>query len=335
MRMRFVSYGLGYIGRTIAKIAIDRGLEMVGGIDKDPRLIGKDLETVIGAEVAPSIRVSASPEEILRETTPDIVFHATGSFLDKVFNEIMLSVDAGARVVSTCETLCYPYYRYPRLAEEIDEAAKAKGVNVLGTGINPGFIMDLLPAVMTTCVMKLEKLSVVRCLDASKRRQSFQKKIGLGLTLDEFKSKLASGEITSHVGLSESVLLISSMLSLGIEEVREEQTPILAEEEIRLSSTAIGKERVRGVVAVGAGSKQGKELIRLEFVALVGIQGQEYEEIRIEGAPSVTWRSSGTAGDLATGAVVVNTALHLPNVRAGLLTMKDLTQTTYLLASIS
>lgn len=328
-KIRFVSYGLGYIGRLIAKIAIDRDLEMVGGIDIDPRLVGHDLAKVVGSEVACGLRVSADPAETLGQTKPDIVFHATGSFLDKVLDEIVLSVYSGARVVSTCETLCYPYYRYPRLAEEIDRVAKAKGVNVLGAGVNPGFVMDLLPAVMTTCVAKLERLSVVRCVEASKRRESFQRKIGLGLTLDEFKSKLTRGEITSHVGLSESVLLISSMLGLNVEEVKEEQTPVLAEEEIKLPSTVIGRKRVRGVITFGVGSRQGNELIRLEFIALAGIQGQEYEEIRIDGTPSVIWRSSGITGDLATGAVVVNMAHHLFSARSGLLTIKDLTQATY------
>lgn len=153
-KIRFVSYGLGYIGRLIAKVALDKGLEMIGGIDVDPKLAGTDLSTLVGSDAAAGLRVSTDPEKTLSETAPDIVFHATGSFLDRVFDEIMLGVNAGARVVSTCETLCYPYYRYPELAEEIDRASKSKGVNVLGTGINPGFVMDTLPAVITTCIIK-------------------------------------------------------------------------------------------------------------------------------------------------------------------------------------
>ena len=50
----------------------------------------------------------------------------------------------GSCVVSTCEELAYPFRKYPELAAKLDAEAKDGGVALIGTGINPGFVMDKL-----------------------------------------------------------------------------------------------------------------------------------------------------------------------------------------------
>lgn len=327
MGIRVVVYGLGPIGQLIAKVALARGLEIVGAVDIDPSKVGKDLGELIGIGRELGIKVSGNADSVLKESKPDVVLHATGTWLDKVYGQLVKAIDAGADVVSTCETLAYPWYRYPELARLVDSYAREKGVTVIGVGVNPGFALDALPSLLTVVSSRLDGIRAIRSLDASKRRYSFQKKIGLGLEPGEFRSMLERGEITAHVGFAESTLLIAEILGLRLDEVREGQEPIIADKYYETQYFKVKEGTVRGVRGFGSGIINGREVIRVELVACVGCE--EYEEVRLIGEPEVTWRSTGTPGDLSTAAVAVNTATRIGDVRPGLVTLKDLLNYAY------
>jgi len=270
---------------------------------------------------------SSDADKVLRDSNPDVVLHSTGSFFDKVYPQIMRAVRVGADVVSTCETLAWPWYRYPDLAELVDNYARNYGSTVLGAGVNPGFVFDVLPAVLSTTLTRLEKITVTRSLDASKRRYSFQKKIGLGMTPTQFREALGRGEITAHVGFAESVLLMASMMGLRLDRVEEGQEAIIADRHYETQYFRIEEGQVRGVVGHGSGFIGDKEVIRVELRACV--ECEDFEEVRLMGEPSITWRSTGTSGDPATAAVIVNLAPRVLNARPGLVTLKDLVNYSY------
>ncbi len=327
MSLRVLVYGVGPIGALIARYALKKGYEITGAVDIDPNKIGKDLGDVIGLNEKLGVIVQGNPEEAFKPVKPDIVLHATTSWLDKALPQITLSVKMGANVISTCETLSYPYYRYPWLAELLDNYAKRHEVTVLGTGINPGFLLDTLPAVLSLPHVQVEHISAIRIIDASKRRRSFQKKIGLGLTIEEFNEKISKGEITAHVGFAESVLLISEILGLKITRVEEKQEPVVSEDELRTQYFEIKPGTVRGVKGMGIGYTGDREIIKIEFHAIVG--SEEYEEITIEGEPTIKWRSTGTPGDPGTAAVIVNMAPRVVEASSGLKTMADFVKASY------
>ncbi|MCF8885596.1 MAG: dihydrodipicolinate reductase [Nitrososphaerota archaeon] len=305
--IKFAVYGLGPIGSLIVKYGLERSwMELVAAFDIDPLKVGRDVGEVVGLDEKVGVIVEKNVKEVLDKTRPDIVLHATGSYLDKIYTQILDAVKVGADIISTCETLSYPYYRYPEISKKLDEEAKKNSSTILGTGINPGFLLDLLPAVMTTPCLKVEKIIARRIIDASKRRESFRKKIGLGLDKKMFDEKIKSGEITAHVGYAESVCLISHALRLKLDSVKEYQEAIIAEKEIELGGIKINSGKVRGVRGFGIGLKNGEEIVKIEFTAAVGIE-EEFEEIIIEGLPKLVWRNlNGTPGDTATVAVVLN-----------------------------
>lgn len=322
--VRFVSYGLGPIGALIASVALTKhDYELAGAIDISPSIVGKDVGQVLGLDKVMGIKVEADAEAVLKKAKPDVVFHATGSYLDKVYDQILLSITHRADVISTCETLAYPYYRYPGLAAKLDEKAKEYGVSVVGLGINPGFLMDILPSLLTAPCVRISKIEVTRSLDASKRRKSFQKKIGLGLSKDEFRKKLLSGDITCHVGFSESILLMASIIGVKLQDVTETTEPILAKERVIIDDLQIDESCVKGIIGYGVGYLNGSEFIVLKLIAAVG--EQEYEETKIHGEPELTWRCvTGTPGDIATAAIVVNSVRRVTEAKPGLLTAKDI-----------
>ncbi|MCG2864760.1 MAG: dihydrodipicolinate reductase [Vulcanisaeta sp.] len=327
MTIRAVVYGVGPIGQLIARVALEKGFDVVGAIDIDPQKVGKDLGEVLGLDKTLGIKVESDADKVLRDSNPDVVLHSTGSFFDKVYPQIMRAVRVGADVVSTCETLAWPWYRYPDLAELVDNYARNYGSTVLGAGVNPGFVFDVLPAVLSTTLTRLEKITVTRSLDASKRRYSFQKKIGLGMTPTQFREALGRGEITAHVGFAESVLLMASMMGLRLDRVEEGQEAIIADRHYETQYFRIEEGQVRGVVGHGSGFIGDKEVIRVELRACV--ECEDFEEVRLMGEPSITWRSTGTSGDPATAAVIVNLAPRVLNARPGLVTLKDLVNYSY------
>jgi len=325
---RAVVYGLGPIGQLIAKVALERGIELVGAIDIDPSKVGRDVGELIGLKSSIGVRVEGDADKVLNETKPDVVLHSTGTWLDKVYPQLVKAIRVGADVVSTCETLAWPWYRYPELAELLDNYAKAHGSTVLGAGVNPGFALDVLPAVLTVTLTRLSRVRVVRSLDASRRRYSFQRKIGLGMSLSQFKEALAKGEITAHVGFAESVLLMASMMGIRLDRVEEGQEAIVADRHYETQYFKVEEGQVRGVVGHGSGFVGSNEVIRVELRACIACE--DYEEVTLEGEPTVTWRSSGTPGDPATAAVVVNLAKRIIDAKPGLITLKDLVNYSYM-----
>lgn len=317
--MRLGIYGFGAIGRLAARLALDRGYEIVAVVDIDKRIVGKDVGELLGIGDL-GVKVSTDVGEL---ADADVVFHATGSYLDKVFDQIVSVLRMGVSVVSTCETLSYPYYRYPVLALKLDEIARAYGSVVIGTGINPGFLLDTLVAVLAASTPYVRRVRATRSLDAAKRREPFRKKIGVGEDPKVVEERLARGEITGHVGYAESVYLIAHAGDLNLTKVVEWQGVVPAESDIESSGIKVEKGRNRGARGYGAGFVGDREVIRVEFEAYVG--APEFEEVEIESKDfTIKWRSTGTPGDIGTVSVALNVAEKVPYMIPGLRLMTDL-----------
>ncbi|MEM0053971.1 MAG: dihydrodipicolinate reductase [Nitrososphaeria archaeon] len=325
MPVNVAVYGLGPIGSLIAKKVLEKkDLSLVAAFDVAPEKVGKDLGDVLqlGNRVGLVVEHDINSETVLKNNNVDIVLHSTSTYLDRIYPQIVRCIKSTADVISTSETLCNPWYRYPELATLIDEMAKKYCVTVLGTGVNPGFIFDTLPATLTSVCTKIEKIHAVRSLDASKRRFSFQKKYGLSLSVDQFNELMNKGQITAHVGYAESIDMLASALGIKLDKIIEGQEPLIASKPLKTDYFNISIGQVSGIHGYGIGYLNNKEFIKIELFAEVG--REEYEEIRIEGEPSLTWRSNGTSGDIATAAMVINMIPKVLNAKPGLIRMLDI-----------
>jgi len=325
-KVRVMLYGVGAVGSLIAKFLLEKdGIEIVGAVDNAKSKVGKDLGEVLNIEKKLGITISKSVEEALDETKADIAIHATSSFLKDTYPQIASIIIHGVDVVSTCEELTYPYISEPKLAERLDTLAKRHDATVLGTGINPGFLMDTLVITLTTVCQKIDKITAVRIMDAGKRRLPFQKKIGAGLTNDEFKAKIANGEITGHVGLEQSIAMIAKAVGWRLEKIEVTPVePVVAKEAVASSVIKVKPGNVAGLRQKAMGIMEKREAIVLDFQAYLGAK-EEYDAIRIEGVPNVNQKIQPCVhGDMGTVAVIVNSIQKVLQAPAGLLTMKDL-----------
>jgi len=323
-KIRAIQYGIGPIGVSIVKLLREKqSVEIVGAIDTDPAKVGKDLGEVAGASDAPwGVKISDNAEEVLGQAA-DIVMHTTSSSLAKVTDQLIACLRAGSCVVSTCEELSYPYRTHPELAAQLDKEAKDWGVALVGTGVNPGFVMDKLVITLAAVSQRIEHAKALRIVDASKRRLPLQKKIGAGLSLEEFRSKVQEGVI-KHVGLPESVAMVAESLGLPVDEITETIEPKVASERVQTEYLTVEAGQAAGVHQIARGLSGGKELVYLELQMYVGAKDPA-DTVTLTGHPNISLTiPGGSHGDIATASVAVNSIPAILDAPAGLRTSRDL-----------
>jgi hypothetical protein len=322
-----IQIGLGPMGKIIAELMLKRkNINLKAVIDIDPILYGKSLNEILNIEQGLYINVDSNIDKVLSEQSVDVVFIATSSSLENVAPIIKKAIRNGSNVISLCEELSYPFQKYPKISEELDKLAKSKDLTIVGTGINPGYLMDLLPIIITAPCQIIESIKVIRMMNSTKRREPFQRKIGTGLTPNEFHKKISNKEISGHVGLTESINMICSAIGFEYDELIEfPALEIIAEHEFTTSyGEIVPKDNVCGLRSKAIAKFGGKEIIELDFIAFAE-DHEEYDEIIIKGTPPIHQKIiGGVHGDLGTAAIVVNIIPNVVKAKAGLLTMKDL-----------
>jgi hypothetical protein len=322
-KIRVIQYGLGPIGSAVARHVVERaGLELVGGVDIAPDKVGQDVGKVIGLGRPLGFVVAEKLDQVLAQTEVDVALHTTSSYFDLFKGQILEILEAGLDIVSTAEELSFPWLAHPEQAAEIDAAAKKAGKTVLGTGVNPGFIMDSLPLKMTAICQRVDRIDVTRSMNASLRRGPFQAKIGSGMTVEAFKAKMAKGRM-GHVGLPESVGMVFDTLGKKLVRYESEVEPVVAEQMIKTDYFEVKPGQVRGLKQVARGYTQEGEFMTLTFIAALDAK-EDGDTIQITGKPNLEVKLKGTNGDIATVAIAVNAIRRVHKAAPGLMTMRDL-----------
>jgi hypothetical protein len=322
--IKVVHFGLGPIGVAVVRqIAGRKGFRIAGGIDIDPALAGRDLGDV--AELGRSLRVKVSAEarKAIKAAKPDVVVLCTSSSLKQVMPQVEEILKLRVPIVSTTEELAYPTKGNMKYARAIHQLATKSKVAVLGTGVNPGFLMDALPIALTGVCERVDAIHVNRVQDARVRRLPFQQKIGAGLTREQFQRKVDDASVR-HVGLAESVSMIADALGWKLDRITDEIQPKMATETVASEYLAVDPGYVCGIVQDGIGYRDGKPVIRLHMEAYLGAP-ESFDSVDIMGSPALKMKiAGGVHGDIATASMVVNSLPKILEVRPGLHTMRDM-----------
>jgi len=316
-----VVMGLGHVGREICRAALAfEEVELLGAVDPGQGLSGTPLSELLGQPSA--LRVSGSLAAAAGKHRSAVVLQATGSRLEEVADELLELLRQGHPVVSTCEELSFPYLRHPALAERIDRAAERSGVAVLGTGVNPGFVLDRLVATVGQAVGAVRHVHATRSIDAGERTADFQRRVGAGLTDEEFAAQ-AEKEAVGQVGLVESAALCALGLGMDCDDFEEELVPLIAEEDHPGSPVPVARGRVAGIHQTCVGLSSEQELVRLELTLAVGVAS--VDRMVLDAGTRLTVEIPGGLGaDSATAHLVVHAAPRLTQATPGLLTVLDL-----------
>jgi len=310
-------YGIGPIGAEIARLLLTKPwVKLVAAVDIDPNKIGKDVGEVIGLDREVGVKVTGD-----LSAKADVVCHSTGSRLRDVSAQLKDLLSRGCHVVSTCEELSFPLDAAIR--EDLQQVARANNVTLLGTGVNPGFVMDKLPLTVTSVCQRVDEVQIIRIQNASTRREPLQRKVGAGMTTDEFRAAVDAGKI-KHMGLRESLMMVGNGLGVEFESVSDEKIePIVAPREIVTQYLKVAPGQVAGVHQVIYG--KGRINVSLELRMYVGAEDVAADRVIVKGVPDVEMEiKGGVHGDRATAAMVVNSIPRVVVARPGVLTMDDI-----------
>ncbi len=323
MPIKVALMGLGAIGRGIARCALQKSeLEIVAATDLDPSRVGRKLSEVLDAP-APDVIVGKDAATEMKKAQGGVLLHATGSRLSDVEGELAQALTAGLSVVSTCEELSYPWLRHPEIAERLDKLAQKRKLALLGTGVNPGFVMDRLPATLGAVCGRVDRVRVVRVVDSRTRRKQLQIKTGAGMNEQEFDGGVEDGTI-GHVGLMESAALAALGVGLEVDEVDESIDPVEADEDMQGEGFRVPRGGIVGIKQVARAFHDGKEVANLDLTIALGAP-QPRDEIELEGEPGIrVLIPGGTQGDKATAWTVVHAAPLVHGSEPGLISVLDL-----------
>ena len=322
--IRVIHFGLGPIGAAVVRqVAARKGFKIVGAVDIDPAKAGRDLGEVTGLGRTLKVKVSSDARKAIKAAKPDVAVLCTNSSLKKVLPQIETILQLKVPIVSTTEELAYPTKVNMRYARAIHAAAKKYKVAVLGTGVNPGFVMDALPIMLTGVCERVDAVRVDRIQDARIRRLPFQQKIGAGLTREQFQKKVDEASVR-HVGLAESVSMIADALGWKLDRITDEIEPKIAAEGVSSEFLAVEAGFVCGIVQDGIGYRDGKAVITLHMEAYLGAP-ESFDAVEITGSPALKMKlAGGVHGDIATASITVNSIPKILEVAPGLHTMRDM-----------
>lgn len=327
--IRVVQWGLGAMGSGMARLVLTKpGLRLVGAID--PRHAGRPLSDVLGvdATTCPDLVVRDDPATLLDPAAVDCVLIATTSWVADQAADLRTILGAGINAVSIAEEMAAPEAQHPDLAAELDELARAHGVTLLGTGVNPGLSMDTLVVALTAGCHEVTAIEASRVNDLSPYGPTVMRTQGVGLTPQQFAAGVADGSVDGHIGFPESARLISDAVGLGIDRIEQRREPIV-------STVRRVTEHVVVEPGMVAGCKQTLIGYRGEEAVLTLVHPQQVlpelegegtgDSITIHGVPEISMRITPEyAGGLATQAVAVNAVPRVVAASPGLKNMLDL-----------
>jgi len=329
--VKIIIWGFGAMGSGMADMLLTKkGVDIVGAVGGTNSKVGKSMYDFLSTPRGdrPDLIIGKA-EDVIKEGAADLVLVCTDSFTKNVFPKLKLCMEQKINCITCAEEMAYPQAQSPELAKELDEIAKANGVTLLGTGINPGLIMDLLVVIMTGCCRSVDHILSKRVNSLSPFGPTVMEEQGIGITKEVFLDGVETGKLSGHVGFPESSQMIADALGLKIDKLEQSMAPIMTDVD-RKSPYGFAKAgNVAGCsMEATAYDADGKEIIKMEHPQQiepeqVGIQTGDY--VIIKGDPDINLvNSPEVPGGIGTIAMCVNMIPHVINAKPGLYTMIDL-----------
>ncbi len=327
-QIRVLQWGLGAMGSGMARLALKKsGLKIVAAVDGYEGYNGKDLGEILGVDKT-GIIVTNNPESVLDKEKVDVVVIATTSWTEKQMPDLRKILKAGINCISIAEEMSTPEAQNPELAKELDELAKANGVSILGTGVNPGYVLDLMVVMLTGGCHEVERIEASRVNDLSPYGPTVMETQGVGTSPEAFRAGVEAGTIVGHVGFPESIRMISDAIGLGVDRIEEIREPIVSTVRRETPHVVVEPGMVAGCAHIGIGYRGDKEVIRLIHPQQVHpqLEGQDTGDyINIYGTPEVHMAITPEyAGGIATQGIAVNMIPHVFAATPGLKRMIDM-----------
>ncbi|MBZ9635700.1 2,4-diaminopentanoate dehydrogenase [Clostridium sp. FP1] len=326
--IKVIIWGLGEMGTGIGKMILTKvGIEIVGALDKAPSKLGKDLGQILNTKNM-GIIVSDDAETLIKETKADIVILTTNSFVKSEYPAIKTIVKNGKNCITIAEEMTYPFAVEKELSKEMDRIAKENNVTILGTGVNPGFVLDTLIITLSSSCRNVASIRAERINDLSPYGPTIMRTQGVGLTIEEFEAGIENGSIVGHIGFAQSIPMISKALGLEYDEITQTLEPIVSNTHRETLCVKVKPGMVAGCDHRAIATKNGKQIITLEHLLQIhpeceAVETGDYIYIKGDADLHLSIKPE-TPGGIGTIAIAVNMIPQVIASRAGLKTMMDL-----------
>lgn len=340
-KVRVVQFGTGKMAVYTMRYVLEKGGEVVGAIDLNPNVIGKDIGTIIGKEEL-GIKVTSldDAEETLRKLKPDIAIVTTMSLIKDVKDALMLCAKLGINAITTCEEAFFPENSNPNVTEELDEMAKKTGCTITGSGYQDIYWGQLITSIAAS-TQKITKIKGSSSYNVEDYGIALAKAHGAGLTLEEFDKQVASVDkitpeerkkiIDSGEYLPSYMWNVNGWLcsKLGLTIISQTQVTVPTTYKEDIYSETLG-ETVKAGNATGMSAivtTQTKEGITIESECIGKVYSkEEYDknEWTIYGEPDTTITVAKPSTVELTCATIVNRIPDVINAPAGYVTTEKM-----------
>lgn len=329
-KVKVIIWGLGAMGKGMAEMLLDKtGIEITGAVGRGDKLGRSMFDFLDKGNPYDHDVIIGTPEAVITEKAADVVLLCTDSYTRDAFPRIKFILEQKINVISTAEEMAYPKAQEPELTAELNRIAKANGVSVLGTGINPGLIMDLLVVCLTGACVSVDSVEAKRVNNLSPFGPVVMHEQGVGITMAEYEERSRAGKLAGHVGFSESVKMIADALGWELsEKVGQSMSPIISKVDRKAPYAEVLAGNMAGVDMRGQGKVGG--VVKINMIhpqqvepQLEGVNTGDY--IKIKGVPDINMSiTPEVPGGIGTIAMCVNMIPHIINAKPGLRTMLDL-----------
>lgn len=347
-KVRVVQYGTGKMAVYTMRYVFEKGGEVVGAVDVNPNIIGKDIGQIMGTDdIGVKVTAAQNAEEMLKQVKPDIVIIETMSLLNDIKDAFMLCAKLGINAISTCEEAFFPFNSNPTLTDEIDKLAKENGCTITGSGYQDVYWGELISAIAGS-TQKIVKIKGSSSYNVEDYGIALAQAHGAGLTLEEFDKEIASIDRMSDEErqriINDGEYLPSYMWNvngwlcskLGLTPINQTQkcVPQTYKEDIDSSTLGMTVEAGRATGMSAVVTTHTKEGIVIESECIGKVYSKEdYDknEWSIEGEPNTTIVVARPATVELTCATVVNRIPDVINGKPGYVSTDKLDELKYLI----
>lgn len=191
-KVKVVQYGVGKMSLYTMRYVYEKDGEIVGAVDINPNVIGKDIGEILGTEnKGVKVVSSENARQMLEETKPDIVIVTTMSLIKDVEEALMLCAELGINAITTCEEAFYPINSNPNITKKLDEIAKKNNCTITGSGYQDIYWGQLISSIAGS-TQKITKIKGSSSYNVEEYGIALAKAHGAGLTLEQFDKEIAS-----------------------------------------------------------------------------------------------------------------------------------------------
>jgi 4-hydroxy-tetrahydrodipicolinate reductase len=345
-KIKVVQYGAGKMSVYTMRYVYEKGAEIVGAIDVNPDVIGKDIGEIMGTE-AKGVKVVSveQAESMLQETKPDVAIVTTMSLMSDVRDALMLCAKLGINAITTCEEAFYPMNSNPSITKELDEIAKQTGCTITGSGYQDIYWGQLISSIAGS-TQTIKKIVGSSSYNVEDYGIALAEAHGAGLTLEEFDKQVASLDRISdeerQAVIDKGEYLPSYMWNvngwlcakLGLTVTRQTQKTVPQTYQEDIESSTLGMT-VKAGMATGMSAvvtTETQEGITIESQCIGKVYSKEdfdKNEWSIEGEPNTTLIINRPSTVELTCASVVNRIPDVINSKAGYVPTEEMGELNY------